>query len=72
MLIFTPELIAVHCSHSLLHPTHYLVIELMHSLVLAYTAKDSSMLTRPQMERKVQLAYQVIEVRMITLHSNVR
>jgi len=54
------ELIYVHSSHSLLHPRHYLVIELMHSLVFAYTAKER--LTRPEMERKVQLCSQVLQV----------
>ena len=57
------ELIYVHSSHSLLHPRHYLVIELMHSLVFAYTAKER--LTRPEMERKVQLCSQVLQVRSI-------
>ena len=56
----TLELIASYCSHSLLHPQHYLVIELMHSLAIAYSSRDS--LTRPQQERKVQLCSQVLQV----------
>ena len=57
----TSELIAGYCSHSLLHPQHYLVIELMHSLAIAYSSRDR--LTRPQQERKVQLCSQVLQVR---------
>ena len=56
----TLELIAGYCSHSLLHPQHYLVIELMHSLAIAYSSRDR--LTRPQQERKVQLCSQVLQV----------
>ena len=56
----TSELIAGYCSHSLLHPQHYLVIELMHSLAIAYSSRHS--LTRPQQERKVQLCSQVLQV----------
>ena len=54
------ELIASYWSHSLLHPQHYLVIELMHSLAIAYSSRDR--LTRPQQERKVQLCSQVLQV----------
>jgi len=54
------ELIAMYSSHTLLHPQHYLVIELMHSLAITYSAKER--LTRPEQERKVQLCHQVLQV----------
>jgi len=54
------ELIAKYSNHDLLHPQHYLVIELMHSLAITYSSM--ARLTRPQQERKVQLCHQVLKV----------
>ena len=42
---------------TILHPQHYIVIELSHSLIFAYNKTD---LSRPQMDRKIQLCQQVI------------
>ena len=44
---------------TLLHPQHYIVIELSHSLIFAYNKKS---LSRPEMDRKVQLCQQVLAV----------
>lgn len=54
------EMIALYSDHDLLHSQHYLVIELMHCLALAYSGAKT--LTRPQMERTVQLSCHVLEV----------
>ena len=53
-------MIALYSDHDLLHSQHYLVIELMHCLALAYSGAKT--LTRPQMERTVQLSCHVLEV----------
>jgi hypothetical protein len=37
----------------LLHPNHYILIDIMHNLVHLYAAKK--VLTRPEKERKIQL-----------------
>ena len=37
----------------LLHPNHYILIDIMHNLVHMYAAKAT--LTRPEKERKIQL-----------------
>ena len=44
----------------LLHPNHYILIDLMHNLVHLYAAKDD--LTRPEKERKIQLCQIVLEI----------
>ena len=44
---------------TILHPQHYIVIELSHSLIFAYNKKS---LSRPEMDRKVQLCQQVLAV----------
>ena len=44
---------------TILHPQHYVLIELSHSLIFAYSKPG---LTRPQMDRKVQLCHQVLAV----------
>ena len=46
-------------NQTILHPQHYIVIELSHSLIFAYSKPD---LTRPQMDRKIQLCQQVLAV----------
>ena len=38
---------------NLLHPNHYILIDIMHNLVHLYAAK--AVLTRPEKERKIQL-----------------
>ena len=45
--------------HPLLHSRHYILIELAHSLVFAYSQQPAASLTRPNLERKVQLCWQV-------------
>lgn len=46
----------------LLHPNHYILIDIMHNLVHLYAAKK--VLTRPEKERKVQLCVLVLETLM--------
>ena len=43
----------------LLHPNHYILVDIMHNLVHMYASKDE--LTRPEKERKIQLCQSVIE-----------
>ena len=43
----------------LLHPNHYILIDIMHNLVHLYAAKK--VLTRPEKERKIQLCLTVME-----------
>ena len=51
----------------MLHPQHYLVIELMHSLAITYSVQRDT-LPRPHQERVVQLCYQVLKVRIQYYH----
>lgn len=44
---------------NLLHPNHYILIDLMHNLVHLYAAKK--VLSRPEKERKIQLCVIVLE-----------
>ena len=44
---------------NLLHPNHYILIDIMHNLVHLYAAKK--VLTRPEKERKIQLCVIVLE-----------
>ena len=44
---------------SLLHPNHYIIIDIMHNLVHLYAAKPN--LSRPEKERKIQLCVTVLE-----------
>jgi hypothetical protein len=44
---------------NLLHPNHYILIDIMHNLVHLYAAKK--ILTRPEKERKIQLCVIVLE-----------
>ncbi len=44
----------------LLHPSHYILVDIMHNLVHLYAAKQS--LTRPEKERKIQLCLNVLDV----------
>ena len=44
---------------NLLHPNHYILIDIMHNLVHMYAGKKD--LTRPEKERKVQLCVIVLE-----------
>ncbi|XP_040575619.1 SET domain-containing protein SmydA-8 isoform X1 [Lepeophtheirus salmonis] len=43
----------------LLHPNHYIVIDIMHNLIHGYAAKETC--TRPEKERKIQLCMSVLE-----------
>jgi len=43
----------------LLHPNHYILVDIMHNLVHLYAAKK--VLTRPEKERKIQLCGTVME-----------
>ncbi len=43
----------------ILHPNHYILIDLMHNLVHLYAAKDA--LSRPEKERKIQLCRIVLD-----------
>lgn len=43
----------------LLHPNHYILVDIMHNLVHMYASKE--VLTRPEKERKIQLCQSVIE-----------
>ena len=43
----------------LLHPNHFIVVDLMHSLVHLYASRKT--LTRPEKERKIQLCTMVLE-----------
>ena len=44
---------------NLLHPNHYILIDIMHNLVHLYAGKKD--LTRPEKERKIQLCVMVLE-----------
>lgn len=44
----------------LLHPNHYILIDIMHNLIHLYTAKNQ--LSRPEKERKIQLCLIVLDV----------
>lgn len=52
------ELLYKHSSS--LHPNHYILVEMEHSLVHAYASLPT--LTRPQKERKIQLSHHVLEI----------
>ena len=43
----------------ILHPNHYILIDIMHNLVHMYAAKKA--LSRPEKERKIQLCVIVLE-----------
>ena len=43
----------------LLHPNHFILVDLMHNLVHLYAARK--ILTRPEKERKIQLCTMVLE-----------
>ena len=43
----------------LLHPNHFILVDLMHSLVHLYAAQKN--LSRPEKERKIQLCTMVLE-----------
>ena len=45
---------------TILHPSHYIILEISHSLVFAYNSHK--VLTRPQMDRKIQLCRHVLSV----------
>lgn len=45
---------------TILHPSHYIILEISHSLVFAYNSHKT--LTRPQMDRKIQLCRHVLSV----------
>ena len=45
---------------TILHPRHYIILEISHSLVFAYSSHKD--LTRPQMDRKIQLCRLVLSV----------
>ena len=47
-------------THSILPPSHYIIIELSHSLVFAYNGKQT--LSRPEMDRKIQLCNTILTV----------
>jgi len=47
---------------TILHPQHYIILELSHSLIFAYKSSDAVSLTRPQMDRKIQLCHLVLNV----------
>ena len=53
------ELLFCLYDHSLLHPHHYIILELSHSLIFAYNGKTR--LTRPEMDRKIQLCHLVLD-----------
>ena len=44
---------------NLLHPNHYILVDIMHNLVHLYAAKN--VLTRPEKERKIQLCLAVLD-----------
>merc|ERR1719270_1850072 len=44
----------------LLHPNHYILVDIMHNLVHLYASKK--VLSRPEKERKIQLCVTVMEV----------
>ena len=48
--------------NTILHPRHYIILELSHSLIFAYKSSDAVSLTRPQMDRKIQLCHLVLSV----------
>ena len=43
----------------LLHPSHYILVDIMHNLVHLYAGQES--LTRPEKERKIQLCLTVLD-----------
>ena len=45
---------------TILHPCHYIILEISHSLVFAYSSHKN--ITRPQMDRKIQLCRLVLSV----------
>ena len=45
---------------TILHPRHYIILEISHSLVFAYNSRKT--LTRPQMDRKIQLCRHILSV----------
>ena len=50
----------LHSFSNVLHPNHYILIDIMHNLVHLYAAKKT--LTRPEKERKIQICFNVIDV----------
>jgi len=55
------EMIHRYWEHPVLHPNHYLVVELCHSLVFAYAALRPNLL-RPQQERVIQICSHILSV----------
>ena len=53
---------------TILHPRHYIILEISHSLVFAYSSHKD--LTRPQMDRKIQLCRLVLSVSFYSVHLN--
>jgi len=47
---------------TILHSHHYIILELSHSLIFAYNARGRSNMSRPLMDRKIQLCYLVLDV----------
>ena len=50
----------LHCFSNVLHPSHYILIDIMHNLVHLYAGKK--ILSRPEKERKIQLCFNVLDV----------
>jgi len=59
--VLLEEMIHRYWEHPVLHPNHYLVVELCHSLVFAYAALRPN-LSRPQQERVVQICSHILSV----------
>jgi len=59
--ILLEEMIHRYWDHPVLHPNHYLVVELCHSLVFAYAALRPN-LSRPQQERVIQICSHILSV----------
>jgi len=59
--ILLEEMIHRYWEHPVLHPNHYLVVELCHSLVFAYAALRPN-LSRPQQERVIQICTHILSV----------
>lgn len=59
--VLLEEMIHRYWEHPVLHPNHYLVVELCHSLVFAYAALRPN-LSRPQQERVIQICSHILSV----------